>query len=193
MVALSFELDMKDHRDDTTAESSVPRRAEEVFVVVGNARQPFRRLLEAVDDLAGTPLLRGSHVVLQTGHDREFEAVHCDQQDFFPPPRFEELMARADVVICHGGNGTIFDALRAGKRPVVMPRRRQYGEHLNDHQLDLVRAFNSERRIFAAYEPEELPEAVRQARSVPGDLLDSTPSRMITLVERAIVDLIGSP
>jgi UDP-N-acetylglucosamine transferase subunit ALG13 len=193
MAVLFFELDMNDHRGDTTPDVSAPRPAEQVFVVVGNARQPFRRLLDAVDDLAGTGLLSSSRVVLQTGHDREFEAVHCDQRDFFPPREFDELMARADVVICHGGNGTLFDALRAGKRPVVMPRRRQYGEHVDDHQVDLVRAFASERRVFAAYEPEGLAEAVRQARRAPREPPSSTPSRMITLVEQAIVDLIGPP
>lgn len=54
---------------------------------------------------------------------------------------FEEVqstMHSAELVVCHAGVGTIITALRAGKRPAVIPRRVNYGEHVDDHQLDIA-------------------------------------------------------
>lgn len=47
-------------------------------------------------------------------------------------------MRNADVVVTHGGVGTILDCLDMGKRPVIVPRRVSRGEHVDDHQLDFA-------------------------------------------------------
>jgi UDP-N-acetylglucosamine transferase subunit ALG13 len=52
----------------------------------------------------------------------------------------QELMSEASLVITHAGVATIVDALRAGQRPLVMARRRHLGEHVDDHQLQIVEA-----------------------------------------------------
>jgi UDP-N-acetylglucosamine transferase subunit ALG13 len=44
----------------------------------------------------------------------------------------------AELVICHAGSGIISSALRSGRRPLVLPRRAQHGEHVDDHQLQLA-------------------------------------------------------
>ena len=51
---------------------------------------------------------------------------------------FLELLAEADVVICHGGIGIISECLSAGKIPLVIPRRKKFGEHVDDHQVEIV-------------------------------------------------------
>ena len=51
---------------------------------------------------------------------------------------FLESIAKADVVICHGGIGVITDCLRSGKTPLVIPRRKSFGEHVDDHQVEIV-------------------------------------------------------
>lgn len=51
---------------------------------------------------------------------------------------FLELIDGADIVICHGGIGVISDCLRSGKIPLVIPRRKSFGEHVDDHQVEIV-------------------------------------------------------
>jgi len=51
---------------------------------------------------------------------------------------FLEAITRADVVICHGGIGVITDCLSSGKIPLVIPRRKSFGEHVDDHQVEIV-------------------------------------------------------
>lgn len=159
-----------------------------ILVTVGNATQPFRRLLEAVERLAGEGAFAGEEVLMQSGHDGGFEPRHARRVPFLGPREFAEAVAAASVVICHAGAGTLWHVFGAGKVPVVMPRRRRYGEHLDD-QLELVRALVAEGRVEAALEPDELPGAIAAARRRSAEALPSPPTRMLTLVERALVEL----
>jgi len=161
-----------------------------IFVTVGNATQGFLRLLQTVDDLAGNGYFNGEIVIIQSGHSHDFRATHCQQEDFLPPQRFAELIRQSDVVVCHGGAGTLYHVFQAEKIPVVMPRRRKYGEHLDD-QLELVKTLATQARVIPAYEPDDLPGAISAARERNAQPSPPPPSRMITLVAQAIEELIG--
>lgn len=158
------------------------------FVTVGNATQGFERLLRAVDALAVVDDLRVRPVVMQIGHARGFQPRYCEGRPFFQPQEFAELMGAADLIICHGGAGTLLAAIRLGKVPVVMPRRKAYGEHVNDHQRELVDALASDGYVVPAREPANLPGAIVEARA--RQVKPPAPSRMRDLVAEAIDELL---
>ncbi len=169
-------------------ERDLRRAASMIFVTVGNATQGFPRLLEGVDRLAGKGFFHDESVLIQSGNSTGFRAAHCNQVDFLPLDRYIELIERAETVVCHGGAGTLFHAFRAGKVPVVMPRRTKYGEHVDD-QLELVEALAAEGRVIPAYEPENLPCAMTEARRRRTQPVPPPPSRMLELVARAIYEV----
>jgi UDP-N-acetylglucosamine transferase subunit ALG13 len=162
-----------------------------VFVTVGNATQGFRRLLECVNMLTGQGFFNDEVVVIQRGNNPEFLASYCEQEDFLPMHRFSQMIHEANLVICHAGAGTLINVLQAGKVPVVMPRRRKYSEHVDDHQLELVKALSTEGLVVPAYEPENLPDAIAVARRRAGPAVLSMPIRMRDIVARSIEELIG--
>ena len=164
-----------------------------ILVTVGNATQGFRRLLEPIDDLAKEGFFNPVRVFMQTGHIRDFKPIHCEYKDFLEMDEFLEFIENSDLIICHGGCGTLLHALRIGKVPVAMPRRKRYGEHVNDHQVQLVNALASEYRVVPAYEPEDLPKAIAEARLRNRQPVPPPPSRMLSLVAQAIEELIGKP
>jgi UDP-N-acetylglucosamine transferase subunit ALG13 len=159
-----------------------------ILVSIGNATQGFSRLLNAVDKLAGDGIFGDESVVIQSGNSHEFRAVHCKQVDFLPMVQFAEMVLDANLVICHAGAGTLHHAFQAGKLPIVMPRRKKYGEHIED-QLELVKTLAADGRIIPAYEPENLPAAIAEARQRNKQPIPPPPSRMLELVARAIEDL----
>jgi UDP-N-acetylglucosamine transferase subunit ALG13 len=159
-----------------------------IFVTVGNATQGFPRLLDAVDHLAGDGILKGAPVIIQSGNNKDFRASYCVQHDFLSPEDFRELISSAEVVICHGGAGTLHDVFQVGKTPVVMPRRRKYGEHIDD-QLELVRAVAGEGRVIPAFEPEDLPNAILEAMRRKRQEIPMEPAGAIALISEAIRDL----
>jgi UDP-N-acetylglucosamine:LPS N-acetylglucosamine transferase len=105
---------------------------------------------------------------------------------------FDRRLEEADLVISHGGC-TVLSAIRLGKVPVVMPRRKKYGEHVNDHQVQLVQALAEEGRVIPAYEPEDLPGAIGKAMEARGKRLEvggeRKQNRMLELVGKAIEEL----
>jgi UDP-N-acetylglucosamine transferase subunit ALG13 len=163
-----------------------------IFVTVGTSRQPFTRLLRAIDELATDPAFRGESFFLQAGHGA-FQAVHCEQKDFMPRDEFARMIASARVVVAHGGGGTLLQVFQAGKVPVAVPRRKRWDEAINDHQVDLVRELAAAGRVIPAYEVEDLPQALRAALSRNLDATPPGPSPMLRLVSAAVEELIGAP
>ncbi len=103
-----------------------------IFVTVGTSTFPFDRLMRSVDELGV-----GDDLVVQYGASGFIPTAGVTQQ-FMPYSDVVENMQRAQVVIAHGGVGSILTAIQAGKHPVVVPRQRRYSEAVDDHQVDLA-------------------------------------------------------
>ena len=136
-----------------------------IFVTVGTHEQQFDRLVRAVDELRADETIR-EPVFVQTGYCT-FEPNHCEHSKFVPFKRMKEMMAQADVVITHGGPSSFIEAMAAGKVPVVVPRRSDLAEHVNDHQADFVRIV-AERQggIVPVYDMTDLPQGIELAREL---------------------------
>jgi UDP-N-acetylglucosamine transferase subunit ALG13 len=160
-----------------------------VFVTVGNATQGFRRLLDAVAEQAKNGVLKGEMVFIQSGHNPDFSSNFCQYRPFLSIDEFDEKMAKADLIICHGGC-TQLQAVRMGKIPVVMPRQKKCGEHVNDHQVQLVQTLASEKQVVPAYEPKDLPAAIIEARNLRSPRLSFHTSDMFELVRSAMKELV---
>lgn len=108
-----------------------------IFVTVGTHEQQFNRLVACMDRLKGEGLIQ-EDVVIQTGYS-DYEPKYCRWQKLFPYPEMVELVNQARIVITHGGPSSFIMPLQVGKIPVVVPRQKQFDEHVNDHQLDFCR------------------------------------------------------
>jgi beta-1,4-N-acetylglucosaminyltransferase len=161
-----------------------------IFVTVGNATQRFHRLLKAVDKLAGEGFFGTHNVFVQTGNNPDVILQHTEHRAFLSIDEFEQQMQIAETVISHGGCGTMLYAARLGKVPVVMPRRKKYDEHVNDHQLQLVDELAAQGRIVPVYEAGDLADAVLEARKRNANFVPSPPSPMIGLVAEAVQELL---
>ena len=159
-----------------------------VFVTVGNARQGFSRLVSAVDALCGSGAFGEEPVLVQRGHTGSESLAHCPSVDFLPSDEFDRHLSEASLVVCHGGTTQLF-AIRLGKVPIVMPRLKRFGEHINDHQVQLVQALAAEGLVVPAYEPTDLAAAITEARQRHGQSVP--PCAMVGLVAEALQELGG--
>ena len=107
-----------------------------IFATVGTHHQPFDRFIRIALTLG-----RGQQLVIQHGHSARLAAPACVQwHRWLAADQMTALMRAADVVITHAGVASIVDAVRAGHRPIVVARRHHLGEHVDDHQLQIVAA-----------------------------------------------------
>jgi len=108
----------------------------------------------------------------------------CSSVAFVSREEFDRRIADASLVITHGGEGSITKCLKAGKRPIAVPRQKIFGEHVNDHQLELIRKLEAQGRVTAVYDIASLTDAVMEAREHGIALPPSSGnSRMLALVE----------
>jgi UDP-N-acetylglucosamine--N-acetylmuramyl-(pentapeptide) pyrophosphoryl-undecaprenol N-acetylglucosamine transferase len=128
-----------------------------IFATVGTHRQPFERML---DGLQGLP--DPTDVVVQYGCGRPPEGVGRAVA-FMPFDEIQECLEAADKVVTHAGVGSILCARRAGHVPVVVPRLRALGEHVDDHQVELTRALAERGVVVPAWQGEELAAVVEGA------------------------------
>ena len=103
-----------------------------IFVTVGTHEQPFNRLVEYMDSWAET---HDEEVVIQTGFSA-YEPRHCQWSKLYPYKMMTDMVDKARIVITHGGPSSFIMPLQIGKIPVVVPRKHEFGEHVNDHQVD---------------------------------------------------------
>lgn len=116
-----------------------------LFVTVGTDHHPFNRLIQAVDKwLEENNSKVDCFMQVGTSQLPRF----APSKDYLTYEEMEEYLRRASVVVCHGGPATIMLARFYGKLPVVMPRRKSLGEHVDDHQLFFSRRFSQEGAIL---------------------------------------------
>lgn len=127
-----------------------------IFVTVGSQKFPFDRLIKKVDQMVREQLL-AEEVFIQTGTSRYVPA--CRHQAFCEPELFAQWMEDCTVLITHGGAGTMVDAVKRGKKTVVVPRLARYGEHVDDHQTELVLQLHQMHLLRACLDVEQLPDS----------------------------------
>jgi UDP-N-acetylglucosamine--N-acetylmuramyl-(pentapeptide) pyrophosphoryl-undecaprenol N-acetylglucosamine transferase len=145
-------------------------RGEGTFVTVGSHDMPFDRLLDAVKAAAEAGVLPAP-VRAQVGVGTVASPA-VETMPFVSPEEFRRHVETARVVICHGGAGALAAVLRASKRPLVMARRTDRHEHVDDHQLDLSRKLER-LGLVVSIEHEITPThvaAVAQPRSLSTEL-----------------------
>ena len=133
-----------------------------IFVALGTHEQPFERALDAV-----TPLAIEHELVIQHGHTPPRAGLPARWLGFTGYAEVVDLMRRADAIVCHAGVGTIMTALSFGKHPVVLPRLATHGEHVDDHQLQITRAFGERGIVVPCLTPGEITASIERAAALP--------------------------
>lgn len=129
-----------------------------IFVTVGTHEQQFNRLVEYVDHLKADGRIQ-EDVIIQTGFST-YEPRHCQWQKLYPYPEMVQLVEQARIVITHGGPSSFIMPLQVGKIPVVVPRQKQFDEHVNNHQLEFCREVDARQKNIILVEDVHMLESV---------------------------------
>lgn len=127
-----------------------------IFVTLGSQKFQFDRLLKKIDELIDAKVIT-DRVVAQIGAST-YTPENYEYIKFMDREKFAETMDECSVVITHGGTGVIIGAVKKGKKVIAVPRLAKYGEHVDDHQLQLLKQFDELNIICACYELDELGE-----------------------------------
>jgi len=130
-----------------------------IFVSVGTHKQQFDRLLKEVDDLVEKKMIR-EKVFAQIGYS-SYKPKKYKYKKFLGLEEFDKNVKNCSIFITHAGEGNVGTALQYEKRMIVVPRRKKFSEHTNDHQLELAEAIEKEKQAFVIQEVSEIKKALK--------------------------------
>jgi len=133
-----------------------------ILVVLGNHPQSFCRLLEKIDELIEHNIIK--NVFAQIGYS-DYTPKNYKYKKFVGFNTFLKLISESRFVISHAGAGTIINILSYNKPAVIVPRLKQFGEHTNDHQLEITHALEKKGEIIPVYEIDNLGQAIEKANN----------------------------
>ncbi len=142
-----------------------------IFVTFGTHRLPFQRLARRVREGLEAGDVARSQLLIQCGHTPvPGIELGASLRDFLNPEEYAGWMTRASIVVTHGGTGSVIRALESGKRLIVAPRRAEFGEVSDDHQVDMAREMREGGYCVEwDLESQSLGQVLRAADTLPGE------------------------
>lgn len=155
-----------------------------IFITLGSQKFQFNRLLEAVDNLIANKVIQ-EKVFAQTGYS-DYVPQNYEYKEFLNRDEFLGLEKKADIVITHGGTGAIIGAVKNKRKVIAIPRLSRYGEHVDDHQVQIVNQFRDSNLIYSINDCDSLGQTIKYVKNHKFNTYKSNSQRIINNIDRYI-------
>lgn len=152
-----------------------------ILVLLGTQNNSFHRLLEEIDRLIESGAMK-EEVIVQAGYT-QYTSENMKILGLISKEKLEKLQNKADFIITHGGVGSILLSITKNKKVIAVPRFHQYGEHVNDHQKQIVELFNEKGYIIGVEGVEELEEAIKKIEDFEPKKYEQNHDKMLKIIE----------
>ena len=162
-----------------------------ILVLLGTQNNSFHRLLEEIEKNIENGNIT-EEVVVQAGYTKFEPSTKKQQIKIFntvPKDELEKMIEKANIVISHGGVGSMITANQKGKKVIAVPRYKMYHEHVNDHQLKTIEIFGKRNYVLPTKNVQDLERALKDVKDfVPVVYEKDERSKVIQIIE----DFIGN-
>ena len=152
-----------------------------ILVMLGTQNNSFHRLLEEIQKCIDNKLI-DEEVIVQAGATK-FKSKDMKIFKLVSTKRLNEYVDNASYVITHGGVGSIVSCIKKGKKVIAVPRYSKYGEHVNDHQLQIIQTFDSQGFIKGIKDISELEEAIKEIKDFKPQEFVSNTQNIINIID----------
>ena len=135
-----------------------------IFITLGSQKFQFNRLLKAVDNLIENGIIKDS-VFAQIGYS-DYCPLHYKYVRFLDRENYLKMEMDSEIVLTHGGTGAIIGAVKNGKKVIAVPRLAKYGEHVDDHQTQLLLEFEQMGIISPCYDIKDLAYVYKNINNI---------------------------
>jgi len=133
------------------------------FITVGSQKFQFNRLLKKIDELIDKSIIK-DNVYAQIGVS-DYKPQKYEYVDFMTQDEFNKKLDEANLIITHAGTGVIINAVKREKKVIAIPRLKKYGEHVDDHQIQLIQQFDELNFIEPCYELDEIENKIEKIKN----------------------------
>lgn len=152
-----------------------------ILVLLGTQDKPFTRLLDAIQKQIDKGKIVGK-VIVQAGSTK-YNSKDMEIFDLIPVDEFKELIKKADIIITHGGVGSIMEGIKNNKKILAAPRLKRYNEHVNDHQLQIIETFAEMGYILPLKDFNKLDKLLLKLDKFKPKKFESNTSNLVNLIE----------
>lgn len=160
-----------------------------ILVLLGTQNNSFHRLLQQIEKNIENGNIK-EEVVVQAGYTKYEPKIAKNKMKIFdtlPKKDFEQLIEKANLVISHGGVGSMVTANQKGKKVIAVPRYKKYNEHVNDHQIETIKIFEEKGYVLLAENVEALDKALIDVKEFkPVIYVKDEKSNVIEIIEKFI-------
>lgn len=136
-----------------------------IFVNVGTHEQSFERLVKKIDELKRDKII-DEDVIIQKGYT-DYEPQYCESHKLICYDDMKKYLEEARIIITHGGPASFIAPLTIGKIPIVVPRQKDFNEHVNNHQKDFVeQVVERDNSIIPCYNIDDLEKLIKEYYSI---------------------------
>lgn len=158
-----------------------------ILVLLGTQNNSFHRLLEEVENNIKEGTIK-EEVIVQAGYTK-FKSYRMRIIDLMSKEQLEQFQDEANLIITHGGVGSIISSIEKGKKVIAIPRMHEYGEHVNNHQIEIVKNFNDKGYIIGIKKVEDLKEAIIKAKDFQPKKYQHNNEKMLKIIENFIENI----
>lgn len=130
-----------------------------IFVTLGTQDKPFKRLIDYFENSD-----INDEIIVQAGFT-EYTSNKLKIYKYIGKDDFDKYIKEADYIVCHGGVGTIVNCLENDKKVLVVPRLSKYGEHQNDHQLQIASVYGQKGYILVMNDGDDIKEKLEELKT----------------------------
>ena len=152
-----------------------------ILVTLGTQDKSFKRLLDAIQKEIDKGNIKDK-VIVQAGCT-EYKSNDMEIFDLIDREKFADLIKECDLLITHGGVGSILTGLKNNKKVIAAPRLAKYKEHTNDHQLQIIEKFDNAGLIIPLYDFDNLETILKTITKFKPQKYKSNTKNMIKLIE----------
>ena len=153
-----------------------------ILVTLGTQDKKFYRLLDAVEKYIEENKIK-EEVIVQAGSSSDYQSKLMKIFDLIPIDDFQELISKCNLLITHGGVGSIITGLKNNKKVIAIARLKKYGEHTNDHQLQIIKNFTQNGYILELPTPEDLKKVINASKKFVPKKYSSNTNNVIKVIE----------
>lgn len=158
-----------------------------ILVTLGTQDKKFYRLLDALEKLKEKNIIK-DEIIVQAGYSSDYQSKYMKIFDLLPMDEFSKLMSKCDLLITHGGVGSIIDGLKNNKIIIAVPRLKKYNEHTNDHQVQIVNNFGNMGYLLPLYDMNKLEKIINKSKTFKPKKYVSNTEKMINLIDELIMN-----
>lgn len=135
-----------------------------IFVTAGGVKEfDFSRVFIILDNIKKDERFSNMEIIAQIGHSK-YEPKNYKWFRFVDNKKFDDYISNADIVITHGGIGTLIKAMNLNRKIIAFPRLKKYNEHLDNHQCEIVNKLAEEKYIISAIDENSLIESLLEIK-----------------------------